>query len=87
MVEAPGDEGGLYRSTDSGASWTLVNNSGGIRQRPFYFHYVDVNPKDENDLWIGAVSQYRSTDGGKTVFTSADAARRQPRHLVQPRQP
>jgi photosystem II stability/assembly factor-like uncharacterized protein len=69
MVEAPGEQGGLYKSTDSGASWTLVNNSTGMRQRPFYFHYVDVNPKDENDLWIGAVSQYRSTDGGRTLFT------------------
>ena len=69
MVEAPGAEGGLYKSEDNGASWKLVNNSGGIRARPFYFHYVDVNPKDENDLWVGAVQQYRSTDGGKTFQT------------------
>jgi len=67
MVEAPGDEGGLYRSDDSGASWRLVNNASGIRARPFYFHYVDINPKDENDIWIGAVRQYRSTDGGRTL--------------------
>jgi photosystem II stability/assembly factor-like uncharacterized protein len=66
MVEAPGDEGGLYKSSDSGATWALVNNQGNIRARPFYFHYVDVNPKNENDLWVGAVGQYRSTDGGKT---------------------
>ena len=71
MVEAPGEEGGLYRSDDGGASWKLVNSSGGIRARPFYFHYVDVNPKDENDLWVGAVRQYRSTDGGKTFRTTS----------------
>jgi photosystem II stability/assembly factor-like uncharacterized protein len=69
MVEAPGAEGGLYKSDDGGASWKLVNNSSGIRARPFYFHYVDINPKDENDLWVGAVQQYRSTDGGKTFQT------------------
>src|SRR5687767_14267295 len=69
MVEAPGAEGGLYKSDDSGASWKLVNSSGGIRARPFYFHYVDINPKNENDLWVGAVQQYRSTDGGKTFQT------------------
>lgn len=68
MVEAPGEQGGLYKSIDSGATWALVNNAGNIRQRPFYFHYVDVNPKDENDLWVGAVGQFRSTDGGKTFF-------------------
>ena len=71
MVEAPGAEGGLYKSEDGGASWKLVNNSAGIRARPFYFHYVDVNPKDENDLWVGAVQQYRSTDGGKTFQTQS----------------
>lgn len=66
MVEAPGDEGGLYKSADRGASWALVNNAANIRARPFYFHYVDVNPKNENDVWVGAVGQFRSTDGGKT---------------------
>ena len=66
MVEAPGEQGGLYRSDDSGRTWRLVNNQSNIRARPFYFHYVDVNPKDPNDLWVGAVGQYRSTDGGKT---------------------
>ena len=71
MVEAPGAEGGLYRSEDAGASWKLVNNSTGIRARPFYFHYVDVNPKNENDLWVGAVQQYRSTDGGKSFQTTS----------------
>ena len=69
MVEAPGAEGGLYKSEDAGASWALVNNSSGIRARPFYFHYVDINPKNENDLWVGAVQQYRSIDGGKTFRT------------------
>ena len=71
MVEAPGAEGGLYKSEDAGASWKLVNNSTGMRARPFYFHYVDVNPKNENDLWVGAVQQYRSTDGGKTFQTTS----------------
>ena len=71
MVEAPGAEGGLYRSDDAGASWKIVNNSSGIRARPFYFHYVDVNPKNENDLWVGAVQQYRSTDGGKSFQTTS----------------
>ena len=46
MVEAPGAEGGLYKSTDAGASWKLVNNARATcATRPFYFHYVDVNPE------------------------------------------
>jgi photosystem II stability/assembly factor-like uncharacterized protein len=66
MIEAPGDEGGLYRSDDAGASWRLVNNSARLRARPFYFHYVDVNPKDENEVWVNELALHKSTDGGRT---------------------
>ena len=66
MVEAPDAEGGLYRSSDAGATWTLVNNSQRLRARPFYFHYVDVNPKNENEVWVNELALHKSTDGGKT---------------------
>ena len=64
MVEAPGAEGGLYKSTDAGASWKLVNDAANLRTRPFYFHYVDVNPKDPNDVWVSSLTLLRSSDGG-----------------------
>ena len=86
MVEAPGPEGGLYRSDDSGATWAIVNNSQRLRARPFYFHYVDVNPKNENEVWVNELGLWKSTDGGKTFAGVAHAARRQSRHLVQPGQ-
>jgi photosystem II stability/assembly factor-like uncharacterized protein len=66
MVEAPGAEGGLYRTDDAGASWRLVNNDDRLRRRPFYFHYVDVNPRDADEVWVGEVALRRSTDGGRT---------------------
>jgi photosystem II stability/assembly factor-like uncharacterized protein len=66
MVEAPGPEGGLYRSDDSGATWANVNNSQRLRARPFYFHYVDVNPKNENEVWVNELGLWKSSDGGKT---------------------
>ena len=71
MVEAPRDQGGLYRSDDAAASWKLVNNSQRLRARPFYFHYVDVNPKDENEVWVNELGLHKSTDGGKT-FTQVE---------------
>ena len=66
MVEAPGAEGGLYRSDDAGATWKNVNNAQRLRARPFYFHYVDVNPKNENEVWVNELGMHKSTDGGKT---------------------
>jgi len=69
MVEALGPKGGLYRSTDAGESWTLVNNSQRLRARPFYFHYVTVNPKDENEVWVNELGLHKSVDGGKTFTT------------------
>src|SRR5688572_30020882 len=69
MVEAPGSEGGLYKSSDAGASWKLVNGAANLRTRPFYFHYVDVNPKDANEVWVSSLTFLRSRDGGVT-FTA-----------------
>jgi photosystem II stability/assembly factor-like uncharacterized protein len=66
MIEAPAAEGGLYRSGDAGESWTLVNNSQTLRARPFYFNYVNVNPKDENTVFVSELRFHKSTDGGKT---------------------
>jgi photosystem II stability/assembly factor-like uncharacterized protein len=66
MIEAPGAEGGLYKTADAGATWTLVNNSPRLRARPFYFHYVDVNPKNENEVWVNELSLHKSTDGGQS---------------------
>jgi photosystem II stability/assembly factor-like uncharacterized protein len=69
MVEAPGSEGGLYRSNDAGETWALVNSSQRLRARPFYFHYVNVNPQNENEVWVNELGLHKSSDGGKTFTT------------------
>lgn len=71
MIEAPGPQGGLFRSADAGESWTLVNSSQRLRARPFYFNYVHVHPKNENEVWVNELGLHKSTDGGKT-FTSVE---------------
>ena len=69
MIEAPGEQGGLYRSDDAGATWRLVNNASNLRSRPFYFNYVDVNPKNPDEVWVNALSLHKSTNGGKSFTT------------------
>ena len=86
MVEAPGDQGGLYRSDDSGGTWRLVNNAANIRARPFYFHYVDVNPEEPRRHLgrRGRPVSSRPTAASSSPASSTTHAR-QSRHLVQPR--
>jgi photosystem II stability/assembly factor-like uncharacterized protein len=58
--------GGLFKSTDGGESWTRINS---INPRPMYFSQVRVDPSDDQLVYVLGVSQYRSSDGGKT-FTA-----------------
>ncbi|MCP2043746.1 glycosyl hydrolase [Pontibacter sp. HSC-36F09] len=70
MVEA--EEGGLFRSDDSGLTWQKVNDDRNLRQRAWYYTRVYADPKDEDVVYVLNVAYHRSKDGGKT-FTSAYA--------------
>lgn len=72
MVEAKG--GGLFRSDNAGASWTLVNNltgsSAALHQRMFYFSDIWADPTDPNRVYAGDTSLLRSDDAGATFTTT-----------------
>ncbi|MFN0118911.1 MAG: WD40/YVTN/BNR-like repeat-containing protein, partial [Blastocatellia bacterium] len=69
LLEASDNEGGLYRSDDSGATWKVVNKSPGLISRPFYYTYVDVDPKNPDVVWVNNLSFWKSTDGGRNFRT------------------
>jgi photosystem II stability/assembly factor-like uncharacterized protein len=66
LMEASQGEGGLYRSDDAGASWKLINKTGALVARPFYYIYVDVDPKNPETVYVNNLGFYKSTDGGKS---------------------
>jgi photosystem II stability/assembly factor-like uncharacterized protein len=58
--------GGLYRSDDAGATWTLISSDKRIWGRGWYFCKVNVDPKNQDTVYVSNTSLYRSTDAGKT---------------------
>lgn len=65
MIEAdPG--GGLYRSDDAGASWSLVSSDWSLRARPWYYTEVYADSRDENTVYVLSAPMMKSVDGGRT---------------------
>lgn len=67
LVEAK--ENGLYRSNDGGQTWSLVSKGDAVSNRPFYYHELYVDPKNENRLYNLFSLVTKSEDGGKTWET------------------
>lgn len=66
LVEA--QENALYRSDDGGFKWrkTTAENVGG---RPFYYHDIYIDPKNENRVYSIHTYLNRSEDGGRSFET------------------
>jgi hypothetical protein len=67
---------GVYRSTDSGTSWTTQANAPNLlgyvadgsdaAGQAFYDLAITVSPYDKDKVTVGGVNQWQSTDGGVT---------------------
>ena len=64
LIEA--EKGGLYRSDDGGEKWELVNPGRYLRQRPWYFSTIHVDPLNPDVVWCPTVRLLKSIDGGKS---------------------
>ncbi len=56
--------GGIYRSNDAGASWTLINKQERIYSRGDDFAEIKADPTNENIVYVANTETYKSTDGG-----------------------
>ena len=61
--------GGLYRSDDAGATWSIVNADPRVTTRGSDFAEVKVDPLNPDVVYTGSIVAWRSTDGG-TTFTA-----------------
>lgn len=61
-------QNGLYKTTDGGSSWSLVNDTDVCTYQGWYSHDVAVHPSDPSTLiWVG-IDAWKSTDGGGSVY-------------------
>jgi photosystem II stability/assembly factor-like uncharacterized protein len=68
-----GESGFLFRSDDSGESWTRISDDPYIAGRPSDFAEVKVHPTNPDIIFTASRVVWKSTDGGKT-FTGIKGA-------------
>jgi photosystem II stability/assembly factor-like uncharacterized protein len=60
------EHGGVFRSDDTGATWTLMNEGRILRQRAFYYTHITADPNNKDLVYAQDTGTFKSTDGGKT---------------------
>ena len=50
IIEA--EEGGVFRSDDSGETWIKINEDRNLRQRAWYYSRSYTDPKDKDKVYV-----------------------------------
>lgn len=66
VIEAPGDDRGLYRSDDEGKSFVQVSDDVRLVNRPFYYTNIETDPTNADIVFSNANPIMKSIDAGKT---------------------
>ncbi|MDN3495405.1 hypothetical protein QL996_05655 [Planococcus sp. APC 4015] len=66
LVEAIGEEGGVYRSDDAGETWEHVSTARSVQGRPWYYSHIIAHPTEPETVWSMNTWAWRSRDGGRT---------------------
>ncbi len=66
LVEAENDQSGVYFSDNRGGSFVLLSKEEYLIDRPFYYTNIDVDPTDQDVLYVNSTGYYRSGDRGKS---------------------
>ena len=65
-ANAPKPSGGIYRSDDGGATWTLTNQEQRLWSRGWYFGQITVDPENPDRAYDINTATYMTLDAGKT---------------------
>ncbi|MEO8196637.1 MAG: glycosyl hydrolase [Thermoanaerobaculia bacterium] len=65
LIEA--EKGGLFRSDDGGTTWRLASGHHALRQRPWYYSTLTIDPTNADVVWFPQVALLRTIDGGRTI--------------------
>ncbi|HEV7473713.1 MAG TPA: hypothetical protein VGN90_06680 [Pyrinomonadaceae bacterium] len=57
------ETGGIFRSIDGGKQWQRMNPT----MTSYYYDRINVDPGDDNRIWMPVFDLMMSTDGGKTL--------------------
>ena len=64
LIEA--EDGGVFRSDNRGESWIKLDDSEGVRSRPWYYTHIFAHPSDSNTIWVLSAQMWKSIDGGNS---------------------
>ncbi len=67
LIEA--EDGGVFRSDDSGATWQRVNDRHDLRRAPASYMHIVADTRDADTVYVPSYDLHKSTDGGKTFTT------------------
>lgn len=67
-------KGQIYQSTDGGQNYSLVNDNGDswLGDQGWYANTIWVDPTNPDNLVVGGLDLWRSTDGGSTLTKISD---------------
>ena len=70
----PTTPGGLFKSTDAGTNWNLVNNTNVPYWQGWYSHDIAIHPTITNEMMYIGIDAWKSTDGGNSIVQVSDAS-------------
>src|SRR2546430_13698056 len=70
LIEAANGKGGIFRSTDKGATWERRNE---FNEGAMYYGQIIADPKNSDRIYVMAVYMRESDDAGKTLHKINEA--------------